>query len=63
MIGRKEKNGPNGSGFNQDTSFTLNTVDRHAVAYGIDRAAYKKAQDADIAEIRKGNYNFKGIRG
>ena len=37
MIGRKEKNGPNGSGFNQDTSFTLNTVDRHAVAYGIDR--------------------------
>ena len=24
---------------------------------------YKKAQDADIAEIRKGNYNFKGIRG
>lgn len=24
---------------------------------------YKKSQDADIAEIRKGNYNFKGIRG
>lgn len=24
---------------------------------------YKKAQDADIAKIRKGNYNFKGIRG
>ena len=24
---------------------------------------YKKAQDADIAEIRKGNYNFKGLRG
>ena len=23
---------------------------------------YKKAQDADIAEFRKGNYNFKGIR-
>lgn len=24
---------------------------------------YKKAQDADHAEICKGNYNFKGIRG
>lgn len=24
---------------------------------------YKKAVEADIAEIRKGNYNFKGIRG
>ncbi len=25
------------------------------------RADYKKASDAEIAEIRKGNYNFKGI--
>lgn len=24
---------------------------------------YQKAAEADIAEIRKGNYNFKGIRG
>ena len=24
---------------------------------------YKKAVDADIAEIRKGNYNYKGLRG
>lgn len=24
---------------------------------------YKKAIEADQAEIRKGNYNFKGIRG
>ena len=46
IIGRKEKNGPNGSGFNQDTSFTLNTVDRHAVAYGIDRAAFNQGQNA-----------------
>ena len=46
IIGRKEKSGPNGSGFNQDTSFTLNTVDRHAVAYGIDRAAFNQGQNA-----------------
>ncbi len=25
------------------------------------RTDYKKAQDADIQEIRKGNYNFSGI--
>ena len=32
MIGREEKNGPQGDGINEDVSFTLNTVDRHAVA-------------------------------
>ena len=32
MIGRSEKNGPQGDGINKDVSFTLNTVDRHAVA-------------------------------
>ena len=31
MIGRNEKNGPQGDGINEDVSFTLNTVDRHAV--------------------------------
>ena len=46
MIGRKDTNGPNGSGINQDTSFTLNTVDRHAVAYGIERATFNQEQNA-----------------
>ena len=32
MIGRAEKNGPQGDGVNEDISFTLNTTDRHAVA-------------------------------
>ena len=31
MIGRDDKNGPQGDGINEDVSFTLNTVDRHAV--------------------------------
>ena len=31
MIGRSEGNGPQGDGINEDVSFTLNTVDRHAV--------------------------------
>ena len=31
MIGRENKNGPQGDGINEDVSFTLNTIDRHAV--------------------------------
>ena len=31
MIGREDKNGPQGDGINEDVSFILNTVDRHAV--------------------------------
>lgn len=33
MFGREDQNGPQGSGINKDVSFTLNTADRHAVAY------------------------------
>ena len=32
MIGRKDKNGPQGSGVNEEVSFTLTDTDRHAVA-------------------------------
>lgn len=31
MIGRDDKNGPQGDGINEEVSFTLNTIDRHAV--------------------------------
>ena len=37
MIGRADKNGPQGSGVSENISFTLNTVDKHAVVYAIDR--------------------------
>lgn len=33
MICRADKNGPQGNGINEDVSFTLNTTDRHAVAF------------------------------
>lgn len=32
MIGRSDKNGPQGDGINEDVCFTLNTSDRHAIA-------------------------------
>ncbi len=31
MIGRADRNGPQGDGINENVSFTLNTIDRHAV--------------------------------
>jgi hypothetical protein len=34
MIGRSDTAGPQGSGVNEDICFTLNTADRHAVAFG-----------------------------
>ena len=43
MIGRADKNGPQGDGVNEDVSFTLNTIDRHAVAYGFSRRMGAKA--------------------
>ena len=46
MIGRKDENGPQGNGVNEKISFTLNTIDRHAVAYGIDRVAFNQGQNA-----------------
>ena len=35
MIGRADKNGPQGDGINTDAAFALNATDRHSVAYGI----------------------------
>ena len=45
MIGRKDKNGPQGSGINEEKAFTLNVTDRHAV-FGIGRDAFNQGQNA-----------------
>lgn len=45
MIGRADKNGPQGSGVNDDVSFTLNATDRHAVAFSQD--SYTKYSEND----------------
>jgi DNA (cytosine-5)-methyltransferase 1 len=49
MIGRADKNGPQGDGINEDVSFTLNTTDRHGVAYAV-RTANTGANGHGIAE-------------
>ncbi len=45
MIGRTDKNGPQGGGVNEDISFTLNATDRHAVAFS--QEAYDKYIEND----------------
>lgn len=40
MIGRSDKNGPQGSGINEDVAFTQNATDRPAVAYPESTAHY-----------------------
>jgi len=42
VIGREEKNGPKGSGINEDVAFTLNTTDKHCVFYEADLHNYKE---------------------
>ena len=45
MIGREDKNGPGGDGVDEDVSFTLNTVDRHAVAYAMTTGSFAQVTE------------------
>ena len=47
MIGRSEKNGPQGSGISEDVSFTLDTADRHAVAYSTSKSSHHTIAEKD----------------
>ena len=59
MIGRAEKNGPQGSGIGEDVSFTLNTADRHAVAFSPE--AYDKYVENDTgSSLRAGGGMYGG---
>jgi DNA (cytosine-5)-methyltransferase 1 len=49
MIGRADKNGPQGDGINEDVSFTLNTVDHHAVAYSSSKASFFTSAEKELA--------------
>lgn len=46
MIGREDKNGPQGDGINENVSFTLNTTDKHSVVYALDRASFNQGENA-----------------
>ena len=45
-IDRADTAGCNGKGWTEDVSYTLNTIDRPAVCYSIDRAAFNQGENA-----------------
>ena len=49
MIGRADKNGPQGDGINEEVCFTLNTVDHHAVAYSSSKASFFTSAEEELA--------------
>ena len=55
MIGRGNKNGPQGDGINEDVSFTLNTVDRHAV-YSITTGSFAQASEGKAPTVLARDY-------
>lgn len=46
---RQDKNGPQGSGINEDVSFTLNATDKHAVVYPINTQLVTRGFEGDTA--------------
>ena len=56
MIGREEKNGPQGSGVHEGTSFTLNTADRHAVAYAMTTGGFAEVHEEIAATLMARDY-------
>lgn len=55
MIGREDKNGPQGDGINEDVSFTLNTVDRYAV-YAMTTGSFTQVEKGTSPTIMARDY-------
>ena len=55
MIGRDNKNGPQGDGINEEVSFTLNTVDRHAV-YAMTTGSFTQVEEGTSPTIMARDY-------
>lgn len=56
IVGRDDKNGPQGSGVEKDISFTLNTVDRHAVAYSMTTGSFGVVSEEQTATLMARDY-------
>ncbi len=56
MIGRKDNNGPQGCGMDEEVSFTLNTVDHHAVAYAMTVGGYTEVHEEKAATLMARDY-------
>lgn len=60
MIGREDKNGPQGDGVNKDVSFTLNTIDRHAV-YAMTTGYYAQVSKEQAPTLLSRDYKDAAI--
>lgn len=56
MIGRTDKNGPQGDGVNEEVSFTLDTADRHAVAYCMTTGEYTQVVEEKAPTLMARDY-------
>ena len=56
MIGREDKNGPQGSGIDEDVSFTLNTIDRHAVSYAMTTGHFAQVENEQSPTLLSRDY-------
>jgi DNA (cytosine-5)-methyltransferase 1 len=56
MIGRENKNGPQGSGIDEDVSFTLNTIDRHAVVYAMTTGHFAQVEKEQSPTLLSRDY-------
>ncbi len=56
MVGRNDKNGPQGDGVNEDVCFTLNTVDKHAVAYSMTTGGFGVVSEEQTATLMARDY-------
>jgi len=56
MIGREEKNGPQGDGINEDVCFTLNTVDRHATVYSMTTGCFPSVHEEKASTLMARDY-------
>lgn len=56
VIDRSERSGGNGLGVNDDVSFTLNTADRHAVAYAMTTGNFTEVYKERAATLVARNY-------
>ena len=55
VIGRDDKNGPQGNGINEDVSFTLNAMDRHAV-YAMTTGYYAQVTEEKAPTLLSRDY-------
>lgn len=55
-IRRQEDNGPQGNGVNEGVSFTLNTIDHHAVAYAMTTGCFSEVHKEKAATLMARDY-------